>query len=212
MATRITSAHLAKARDHAMRLHRRASEIASKTRGTVETIVRSSEVGASAFGLGMVQGRYGQVEVVGVPMELLLAIGLHGAGMLGLGGDLSGHLHSFGDGALATYGANLGRSVGSGMREKAGLPPASTNELAPDLKSRLPGGTGSKDKADELRAKGISVPAGYVADGEWHESADGLTRYKIDPETGKLDVMDKRPGAAVDGQKLNPDELHAIAR
>ncbi len=119
MPIKVSKTQILRAKDRAFSLARRASAYRAKADQAVETLVGSAEVGASAFALGLVQGRYGGVEIVGVPLDLSAAIVMHGLAFVGVGGKLSGHLHSFGDGALATYLATLGRGAGVEMRRKA---------------------------------------------------------------------------------------------
>lgn len=99
------------------KLQARAQTIANKGEKTIGTLVRTGEVSAAAFAAGMVQGKYGVVEVVGVPADLAVGAGLHLAGFLGLGGKMSSHLHSLGDGALAAYFVTLGKGTGLSMKE-----------------------------------------------------------------------------------------------
>lgn len=84
----------------------------------VATMIRTTEVSAGAFAFGLAQG-LGQGDessmydnIGGVPTPLLGAAVLHGLGLFGIGGDLSGHLHSFGDGAMAAFVAGFGRQIG----------------------------------------------------------------------------------------------------
>lgn len=83
--------------------------------------VHSVESGAAAFTAGVVQGKTGGVDILGVPLELGLGVGLNLAGYLGLGGRMSAHLHGFGDGFLAAFLTTQGQIVG---RKMAGTAPA----------------------------------------------------------------------------------------
>ena len=95
----------------------------------VQHIVRATEVSAAAFAFGLAHG-YGEAaptserdeegnskrmssNIAGIPTPLLGAAVLHGLGLFGIGGDMSGHLHSFGDGALAAFASNFGRQIGA---------------------------------------------------------------------------------------------------
>ncbi len=119
MPVRITRAHLRGARSRALGFARRLGAHRDKADKAVEVLVSAAEVGGASFSLGLIQGRYGGVEIVGVPLDLGAAIVLHGLAFIGVGGKLSHHLHNFGDGALATYLATLGRGAGVEMRKKA---------------------------------------------------------------------------------------------
>lgn len=110
---------LIRMKGEAERLKTRAKNALEKADSVVERVVRTVEVGASAFGFGVVQGKYGGVEVVGIPLELAAGAGLHLLAFAGIGGHMSDHLHHFGDGALACYAATTGRGVGVEWRKKA---------------------------------------------------------------------------------------------
>lgn len=120
MAHKITAGHLMKLKSRYESLAKRADGVRHKTESAVEHLVSSAEVSGSAFALGVVQGKYGPVSVVGIPLDLTVAAGLHLAGFLGLAGKASPHLHSFGDGALASFFFTLGR--GTGAKWKATTP------------------------------------------------------------------------------------------
>lgn len=85
----------------------------------VAHMVRTTEVTAGAFAFGLAHG-YANGDATsmadnigGIPTPLLGAAVLHGLGLMGVGGDMSGHLHSFGDGALAAFASNFGRQIGA---------------------------------------------------------------------------------------------------
>lgn len=118
MATKVTGRDIARMKTRYEGLMKRADGIRKKGESAVENLVSAAEVSGSAFALGLVQGRYGPVSVVGVPLDLALGAGLHAAGFLGLAGKASGHLHAFADGALASFFFTLGR--GTGAKWKAG--------------------------------------------------------------------------------------------
>ncbi len=127
MATKITGRDIVKMKQRYEGLMKRADGVRHKGESTVEHLVSSAEVSGSAFALGVVQGKYGPVSVVGVPLDLTVAAGLHLAGFLGLAGKSSSHLHAFGDGALASFFFTLGR--GTGAKWKASAPVAGDERL-----------------------------------------------------------------------------------
>jgi hypothetical protein len=90
-----------------------------KAEHMTKTFVRSAEVSMSAFALGLSQGRFGAIEILGVPMELAIAGGGHLLAFAGAAGAYSGHLHNVADGALGVYMATLGAKVGDDMKKKA---------------------------------------------------------------------------------------------
>ena len=125
MALKLSQSDVMELKDRAERLANRARSAVAKADEVIAKAVRTSEVSLAAFGMGLAQGRYGSVEVMGVPMDLGAGLGLHLLGFAGVGGRHSDHLHGFGDGALASYLTTLGKGIGAGMRAKAGLPPVS---------------------------------------------------------------------------------------
>lgn len=119
MAVKIGASQLAKMRNQAESLMKRSQGIRAKAEGAVQSVVRTAEVGAAAFAMGALNGRYGGVEVAGVPADLGGALALHALGFLGVAGRSSSHLHALGDGLLASYAVTLGKGVGVNMRDKA---------------------------------------------------------------------------------------------
>lgn len=121
------------------RMKERGEHVAGKA-------IRTTEMGAVAFGLGVMHGRTikpdgsSGIEVMGMPIDLILGTGLNLAGYFGLGGKHSDHLNNLGDGALAVYLANMGMSVGVKMAAKSeggqSLPPSS-------VAANLPAGSGA---------------------------------------------------------------------
>lgn len=77
------------------------------------------EVSAAAFGLGVLRGRYGTIEVVGLPADLLAAIGLHVFGFAA-GGKYEEHWHHLANGAMGAWLNTLGAGVGAKMLQKQG--------------------------------------------------------------------------------------------
>ncbi len=117
-------------KNRAERMIARAKSITEKSEETVGQVIRTMEVGGAAFTAGVLKGRYGTVEVAGVPADLGAAAVLHGVGFLG-GGRYKEHLHSFGDGVLASYLTTVGAGIGDRMaREAAAAAPATTPAAA----------------------------------------------------------------------------------
>ena len=122
-------------------LRRRAESAISRARSAlakadvaVDKVVHATVTGGSAFMFGVVQGRYGGVEIVGVPVDLGAAVLLHAAGFMGIGGKASEYMHAAGNGALASYLTTLGRGVGVEWKARAlsaggapGLPAAAAS-------------------------------------------------------------------------------------
>ena len=119
MAVKVGKREIGTWKAKAMRARERLKSAGKKADRVVETMVHTAEVGSAAFVAGVVQGRTGGVEVLGVPMDLGAAAALHVLGFLGVGGKFASHLHGFGDGFLAAFLATTGRGVGQTMKEKA---------------------------------------------------------------------------------------------
>ncbi len=119
MPVHISRTQLARLSRHAGSMARRAGHLKDKTEKAVNTLVSTAEVGAASFAFGVVQGRFGTVDVVGVPIELGTAVLLHLLGFVGVAGKAARHIHSFGDGALASYLTTLARGIGMDMKKKA---------------------------------------------------------------------------------------------
>jgi hypothetical protein len=95
---------------------RKARAVQDRAKEAVSKVVTTSEVSAAAFLLGLSQGKWGSIVVIGVPVDLLAGLGLHLAGFAGVAGGQSSHLHAFGDGALASFFSGLGFKVGQSMK------------------------------------------------------------------------------------------------
>ncbi len=100
-------------------IQRRAKAALARADEAVATVITTSEVGAASFLFGLAQGKFGGISIVGVPIDLLSALGLHIAAFAGVGGSNAHHLHAFGDGALASYLNGLGRQVGRSIQSDA---------------------------------------------------------------------------------------------
>jgi len=120
MALKIGKSELGGWKQKALRARARLMSASKKADNVVEKMVHTAEVGSAAFLSGVVQGRTGGVEVLGVPLDLGLAAGLHVFGFMGLGGKMSSHLHGFGDGFLAAFLTQTGVGVGRTMAQKSG--------------------------------------------------------------------------------------------
>ena len=117
--THITKAHLGRLATRAEGLQKRLARFKEKASETTEKVVRTVEVGTMALGMGIVQGRAGSVEIMGLPLELGTGVVLNLMGYFGAAGKYSDHLNNFGDGALASYLTTVGRGVGAAMKAKS---------------------------------------------------------------------------------------------
>jgi hypothetical protein len=104
-----------------------AKNFISAHKSSVAEVTKGVEALAAPLLVGLAEGRLasdgsGHIHVAGVPLTL-------GLGGLGLLGAASGYLDEYGvhagnmaAGLLGSYGADLGRQIGLGMRAKAGKP------------------------------------------------------------------------------------------
>lgn len=101
-------------------LKRRIEGIKQHTEKTVEKVVRTAEVGGTAFAIGVLNGKTGGVEIMGVPLELGAGVALNVLSYLGAAGKMSDHLGNVGDGALASFAAMEGVKIGVQWAQKSG--------------------------------------------------------------------------------------------
>jgi hypothetical protein len=129
-------------------IQRRAKAALARADEAVSTVITTTEVGASSFLFGLVQGKFEGISLIGVPIDLLSGLALHIAAFAGLGGANAHHLHAFGDGALASYLNGLGRQVGKSIQT-----PDDKARAARDRATRSGGDTGGASLADEELAR-----------------------------------------------------------
>lgn len=125
--------------DEAYASMRDAHSYIQRFQGGGETVVgqltQSLAVGAGAFGVGVLSGRYGALHINGSSIPLDLAAGLtgHALGFFGIAGKYSEHLHNFSDGVLSAWLTKLGVGVGAKMAMDAGKPAPPVTAGAPRL-------------------------------------------------------------------------------
>lgn len=140
MTLALTKADMRKAGDRIVSLQRRVESVKKKGEEIAIRVVRTAEVSGTAFGLGVIQGKTGGVEIMGVPLELAVAGAAAGLGYLGAAGKMSDHLINVGDGALAAYATTMGRGVGLGWKERGVLGNSEEQEREqPKIKARSSG-------------------------------------------------------------------------
>lgn len=111
----VTKGQLAAFADKAKRLHERAKSLREKAESSMEQVVGTIEVFAGAFGMGVLNGRMGGVEIAGVPLDLGIGVLGNVLGHLGVAGKASSHVHNLSNGALASYATRLGLGIGKRM-------------------------------------------------------------------------------------------------
>lgn len=111
----------------------RLANIRKSAERSTEKMLRTAETGGAAFTMGVVQGKTGGVEVMGVPIDLGLGLTLNVLGYFGAAGKMSDHLNNVGDGCLAAYLTTVGRGVGQNWDQKKALGEKSSGvSLSPD--------------------------------------------------------------------------------
>lgn len=99
-------------------LRKKFAEVKTAGAKSAKHLVRTGEIAGSAFACGVIQGRTGGIEILGLPFELWAGIACTAVSVTGLAGTASEHVGAVGDGALAAYLTTLGRGVGTTMRSK----------------------------------------------------------------------------------------------
>lgn len=118
-AMQLTKTDMKKAAHRLDALKSRVANIRKQAERTTEKALATAEVTGSAFAMGLIQGRTGGIEVMGVPIELGLGVGLTIGGFLGMAGKHSDHLNNVANGCLAAYATTMGRGVGAAWKDKA---------------------------------------------------------------------------------------------
>lgn len=127
--------------------NRRMRDYQGKAEGGVGVIVRSLGVMAGAGTVGVLSGRFGALRFAdkgvlsNVPLDAAAGLALHAAGIFGIAGRHSEHLHNFADGVLAAYVTKFAVGYGANMRAKAGLPPVPVTAGIGRVGPTTPGGT-----------------------------------------------------------------------
>lgn len=96
---------------------RSAKAARDRAEDAVMTVVQTTEVAGTGFTLGAINGRFGGVEFLGIPLDLGLGAGLHLTAMF-LRRPIAEHVHNFGDGALCAFATTLGSGVGREMAQR----------------------------------------------------------------------------------------------
>jgi len=117
MAYQINRQQVADALGKAQRLVARARNITEKSEETIGQVIQSAEINGTAFAAGVVKGRFGAIEVVGVPADLGAAVAGHALAFFG-GGKYKEHIHNVSDGVLASYMTALGAGIGARMAQE----------------------------------------------------------------------------------------------
>lgn len=90
----------------------RLNNVQKSAQKMVGSVVQTTEVAGTAFGFGVINGRWGSPEILGMPVDLAFGVGMHALAFLDVAEE---HAHNIGDGALASYTASLGAGIGRKM-------------------------------------------------------------------------------------------------
>jgi hypothetical protein len=131
---KVSAGTLTKYREMAEKAMNRIKSVRERGEAVMETATRTAIVGTTSLALGVIQGKTGGVEILGLPLDLLIGAGAHAAGFMKLGGKNSAHLHNVGDGALALYAGTMGRAIGANWKAtgKLGLGGAKVSGMLPE--------------------------------------------------------------------------------
>lgn len=92
------------------------TRVKAKTEEKAGEVFRLLESVGAGLGVGALRGKYGAVEVgPGVPLELIVGVGLHAVGFLDVAGKHSEHVHNLGNSVLATWAALEGVRMMGGV-------------------------------------------------------------------------------------------------
>lgn len=113
-STALTRTNLKRLQRQVTAAKTRAKKAREETRSTVRTIVHGAETISTSFGMGFINGYWGEgkgVELLGAPLEVVVGLTSHFAGFL-IDDDMSPHLHAIGTGALSAWAAGFGTGAG----------------------------------------------------------------------------------------------------
>ena len=108
---------LKRAREYVERAREKMAKVREHAEEAIGQGIQIAEVSGTAFGFGYAHARWGgakgQVEVLGVPADLGVAVALHGVAFMGGLGKYAEHGHNVGTGALASYSYRIGSQFGT---------------------------------------------------------------------------------------------------
>jgi hypothetical protein len=149
--------------EQAKRTLNAAKTYLTKHKAMIGTVIQGVEGFAAPMLLGIGEGRLandgsGHISLAGVPLSLGLgAIGIAAAAS-GWAAEYGSHVGNMATGLLGSYGADLGRQIGLGMRLKAGKA-VQANLLAPAKEAEIRAKAAAAGKAlpDPASAAGFRV-------------------------------------------------------
>jgi hypothetical protein len=115
---------LTKAKEYVERVQQRMARMREKSEEVIGEGIAAAEVAGTAFGLGYANARFGErgsLQMFGVPVDLGVAVAMHGLAFAGGLGKYAEHGHNIGTGALACYAYRTGAELGSASRAQGQL-------------------------------------------------------------------------------------------
>jgi len=112
MALSLSRSYLSSLAGRYHNLRSRHERVIERGEKVVAQVGKTLEIGGSAFAFGVLQGKTGGVEVLGVPLDLGLGVLGHLAAFTLVSGRNAHHFHNIADGALACFAATQGRGFG----------------------------------------------------------------------------------------------------
>jgi hypothetical protein len=103
-------------------IERAMLKLREKAEGAIGTGIQVAEVSGSAFAWGYANGRWGEngeLTLGGMPVDLGVAVALHGVAFLGGLGKYAEHGHNLGTGALAACAYRTGSMMGAQSATKS---------------------------------------------------------------------------------------------
>lgn len=140
-AIQVSRAHLARLSSSISHHKNRLAKVSQKAERAFDVALNTGIILGTQSGLGFVHGRWGAVEVAGVPLELAGGLALSGAALFGFGGKHHDKVGSAGGALLGIYGYNQAKGAGMKMKAAAANPgtkksPTTTGVLPHDSLSR----------------------------------------------------------------------------
>jgi len=135
-AMKISRAQLDKIQNRFKSLQGRIARAKEQAETVAKTVVQTTEIGGTALVFGLANGYWvdeatGErgINVLGMPLELITAIGLHGIAFFGGESRWSTDMHNVGDGALAAWSTLMGIQLGEKMRQERAGATEATSEV-----------------------------------------------------------------------------------
>lgn len=130
-AIQISRHHLAKAHKIAQSAQNRLKKVSQHAERAFDIGMDSALAAGTGAALGLLHGRHGPVEVMGVPVEMGGGLALIALGVLGVGGKHAGKLAAIGTGGVTVWGYNSAKGAGVNLKSKANKKDETTQGALP---------------------------------------------------------------------------------